>query len=86
MQGAYDLFYELFLSTEIFSYFGPLALVIIGYFLTRREKPLGIFIIIIDSLVIAHYLTFIETTPWYWWHVFILILGVMQCIFQMIDR
>ena len=86
MQGAYDLFYELFLSLEISGYLGPLALVIIGYFITKAERQLGVFIIIVDSLIIAHYFTLIDATPNYWWHIIILILGVMQCMSQFANR
>ena len=86
MQGAYDLFYELFLSLEISGYFGPLVLVVIGFFITKKEKSLGIFMIIIYSLVIATYLSMIEATPAYWWQVIILLLGVFQCTIVLIDR
>ena len=86
MQGAYDLFNELFLSTEISGYFGPLALVVIGYLLTKKEKNLGIFLIIVESLLIAQYLALIEATPDYWWQVIILLLGVILCAIQLIDR
>ena len=86
MQGAYDLFYELFLSTDISGYLGPVALVIIGYLLIQKDKPLGIFVIIVNSLIISHYLTLVEATPDYWWHIFILLLGVIQCVFQMMKR
>ena len=81
-----NIFYQLFLSTELYGYFGPLALVVIGFFITKKEKNLGIFMIIVDSLVIATYLSLIEATPNYWWHVIILILGVVQCTIQLIDR
>jgi len=86
MQGAYDFFNELFLSTEISGYFGPLGLVIIGLFITKKEKSLGIFMIIAYSLLIAQYFTLIEATPDYWWQVIILMLGVIQCTVQLIDR
>ena len=86
MQGAYDLFYELFLSLEISGYFGPLVLVVIGFFITKKEKSLGIFMIIIYSLIIATYLSMIEVTPSYWWQVIILLLGVFQCTIVLIDR
>ena len=79
-------FSELFLSLELWGYFGVLGLVVIGYLLTKKERPLGIFMIIVDSLVIAHYLTLVDATPEYWWHVFILILGVIQCTIQMMNR
>lgn len=79
-------FDELFLSLEIWGYFGVLGLVIIGYLLVQKDKGLGIFMIIVDSLVIAHYLDLVEAEPNYWWHIFILLLGVIQCAFQMMNR
>ena len=86
MQGAYDFFYELFLSLGISGYFGPLALVVIGFIITKKEKGLGIFFIIVDSLVISHYFTLIEATPEYWWHVIILLLGIILCTFQLFGK
>jgi uncharacterized membrane protein len=74
------------LSLEISGYFGPLALVVIGYLLIKQDKALGIFMFIVDSLVIWHYLTLVADTPDYWWHIIILILGVVQCVFQMMGR
>ena len=81
-----DIFYSLFLSTNMWGYFGPLALVIIGYYVTKKEKGLGIFWIIVDSLVIATYLSLVEASPGYWWHILILILGVIQCTFRLVSR
>ena len=86
MQNAYDLFYELFLTLGISGWFGPLALVIIGYLITKKERNLGIFIIIVNSLIIYHYFTLIEATPQYWWHVIILLLGVIQCTIQLMSK
>ena len=86
MQGAYDLFYELFLSLEISGYLGPLALVVIGSMIMKKDKALGIFMFIVDCLVISHYLGLVEATPNYWWQIIILLLGVVLCVFQMIDR
>ena len=85
MQGI-NMFNELFLSTELWGYFGPLGLVIFGYLFTQKDKALGIFMIIVDSLVISHYLALVDATPDYWWHIFILLLGVIQCTFQMMKR
>ena len=79
-------FDELFLSTEMWGYFGPLGLVVIGFLLTKKEKGLGIFFIIVDSLVIAHYFTLLEATPDYWWHIIILLLGVIVCMMQSVSR
>jgi hypothetical protein len=80
---AINWFEELFLSTEMWGYFGPLALIVIGYLLTKKDKNLGIFFIIVDSLLIAQYLALVAVTPNYWWQVFILILGVIQCTFRL---
>lgn len=77
---------ELFLSTEMWGYFGPLVLVIIGYLLIQKDKALGIFMVIVDSLVISHYISLVDATPEYWWHIVILLLGVIQCAFQMMSR
>ena len=79
-------FNELFLSTELWGYFGALALVIIGYTFTKKEKNLGIFFIIVDSLVIWEYLELVEATPDYWWQIIILILGVIYCTTQLMNR
>ena len=86
MQNAYDLFYELFLTLGISGWFGPLALVIIGYLITKKERNLGIFIIIVNSLIIYHYFTLVEATPNYWWHIIILLLGVIQCTIQLMSK
>ena len=77
------IFYDLFLSTGMWGYFGPLALVVIGFVVTKNEKGLGIFFVIVDSLVTAQYLALVGTTPDYWWHIFIMIFGVITCAFQM---
>lgn len=79
-------FSELFLSIEMWGYFGPLALVVIGVILTKKNKELGIFMIIVDSLIIAQYLALVDITPAYWWHVIILLLGVVQCAIQLWTR
>lgn len=78
------LFDEIFLSTDMWGYFGVLALVIVGVFVTRKEKGLGIFFIIVDSLIIWQYLQLITATPAYWWNVFILLFGVILCLTKMI--
>ena len=86
VEDVTNIFYLLFLSTELWGYFGPVGLVIIGWLLTKKEKPLGIFMIIVDSLVIAQYLALVAVTPDYWWHIIILLLGVIQCVFRTVSR
>jgi len=80
-------FSELFLSTELWGYFGPLGLVIISVLLMKKEKSLAIFFIIVDSLVIAQYLALVEATPDYWWHIIIVLIGsILTCVPVMMDR
>ena len=77
---------DFFLNTDMLGYLGPLALVVGGILITKKEKSLGIFFIIVHSLVIFQYLALLEATPDYWWQVIILLLGVVQCTIQLIDR
>lgn len=86
MQSAYDLFYELFLSTEIFGYFGPLAIVIIGYLIAKKEKTLAVLWVVVQTLIIAQYFALLEATPDYWWQIIILLMGVIISAFQLVDR
>ena len=81
-----NIFNELFLSTELWGYFGPLALVVLGFMLVKKDKTLGLVMFIVDSLVISHYLGLVEATPNYWWHIIILLIGAISCTIQMIDR
>jgi hypothetical protein len=78
--------YDLFFSTELWGYFGPLALVVVGFIVAKNEKGLGILFIIIESIAIWTYLQLVTGTPYYWWHIIILILGVILCTFQMWKR
>ena len=77
---------DFFLNTDMLGYLGPLALVVGGFIITKKEKGLGIFFIIADSLIIYQYLALVSDTPDYWWQVIILLLGVVQCTIQLIDR
>jgi hypothetical protein len=86
MMQEINWFNELFLSEEMWGYFGPLALIVIGYLVTKKDKNLGIFFIIVDSLLIAQYITLVSVTPNYWWQIFMLILGVIQCTIQLMNR
>jgi hypothetical protein len=87
MQSAYDLLYELFLSTELTGYLGPLAIVIGGYFVTIKDKALGVLWFVVECLFIAQYLTLVEETPDYWWQIIILLLGgVLVLIPKLMDR
>ena len=85
MMQEINIFEELFLSLDMWGIFGPLALVVIGYFVTQKAKGLGIFFIIVDSLIIYQYLTMVDYEL-YMWHAIILLLGVIQCSFRLASR
>jgi len=87
MQGAYDLFFELFLSTGISGYLGPLAIVMIGYVVMKRDKFLGVLWFVVECLFISQYLTLVSVTPDYWWQIFLLLIGgMMTCVYPLWDR
>lgn len=75
MQDAYDFFYEVFLSLSISGYLGPLALIVVGYILTKKATILGFLWWLVEWLFVAQYLELVDATPAYWWHVFLLIFG-----------
>lgn len=70
-----SMFYQLFLSLEMWGYIGPLALVIGGYFIVKKDRFLGVLWFVVESLVIANYMVLVSETPEYWWHIFILLTG-----------
>jgi len=77
---------ELFLSTDLQGWFGPIILVVAGILLTKKDKSLGIFFILLDSLVIYYYATLLDATPWYFWNMIIMLLGVITCMLRMATR
>jgi len=78
---------EIFLNpSDLWGWFGPLALVAIGYVVTMKYKGLGIFFIIVESLVAFTYLDLVTVTPWYWWNIYIMIFGVLSCMIAMIYK
>lgn len=87
MQGAYDLFYEIFLSTEISGYLGPLAIVILGYMVMKKDRILGILWFVVECLFMAQYFDLVSATPDYWWQIFILLFGgLFTCVYPLWDR
>jgi len=87
MQNAYDFFFEVFLSTGIIGYIGPLALIVGGYILAKKDKGLGIIAFIVQCLFAAQYLALVDVTPAYWWHIILIVVGgVLTCIAPLIDR
>ena len=84
----WDPIQALFLNDSIGGLIGPFGLLIIGFTLltNRKYKPLGGLWIIVEFIVIAQYFTLVDTTPFYWWNILILILGVIISTFQLIGK
>lgn len=79
-----NLLEELFLSTEMWGYFGPIGLVIVGYYLAKKDTFLTVLWFVVECLCASMYLDLVSVTPSYWWSVFILIIGgLFTCIFPM---
>lgn len=82
-----NIFNELFLSLEMWGYLGPFALVIIGYFLSDRDRVLGVLWFVVECLFVAQYLELVTATPDYWWHIYLILLGgLFTCIYPLWDR
>ncbi len=84
--SGYELFYFLFLSPQLWGYFGPLVIVIFGYYITKKSISLCLVWFIVESLFIANYLSLLAASPGYWWQIIILILGLIQCTFRLLGR
>lgn len=84
MMQDFNIFEELFLSTEIWGYLGPFLLIFIGYLLVRKDPVLGVLWFIIECLIIAQYVPLAAVTPFYYWHIFILSVGgVLTLVFPL---
>jgi len=84
---AYEFLYDVFLSLELWGYFGLLFLIVGGYIIAKKNTFLGILWFIVDCLFIGQYLNLVSATPQYWWHIFILLLGgLMTCVYPLWDR
>ena len=78
-------FDELFYSTELWGYLGPLALVLIGAKLTKEDKNLGVlWYIVMLFMTLYFYLPSITTYPI---QVFIMVFGgAITCIVPQLSR
>ena len=80
-------FYQLFLSVEIWSILGPALLVICGFFVAKENKGLGVIFFIVECLVVYQYFMLIDATPYYWWHIIVLMFGgIIPCGFSLSRR
>jgi hypothetical protein len=82
-----SMFFQLFFSLNMWGYLGPIAMVILGYVVANKDKVLGLLWFVVESLIIANYLTLVDATPDYWWHIFILLIGcIFTLMFSLGDR
>ena len=87
MQEFTNLFEQLFLSTEMWGYLGPLAIVAIGLLASKKDKGLGVMWFMVEMLLAWHYLQLVAATPDYWWHLIIIVLGgLATCVYPLFDR
>lgn len=78
---------QFFLSTEVWGILGPMGLVIIGYYLMKEDRTLGILWVVVEWVIAANYSSLISTTPGYAWHFFILLMGgLLTCVFPLWDQ
>lgn len=77
---------ELFLSTDIFGYLGPMGIVVGGYFVSRKSPVLAVLWFVMECLMAMQYFTLIDATPGYWWHAIILVFGgLFTCVLGAAD-
>lgn len=82
-----NIFYDLFLSSNMWGYIGPLALAIGGYYIAKKSRSLGVLWFIVDCLFISQYFELIEANPNYWWQIIILMMGCILCLIPaLMDR
>jgi len=87
IQSAYEFFYEIFLSTGISGYLGPMAIIIVGYILINKNTALGIIWFIVECLMIAQYAALLDATPDYIWQIYILLFGgLLTCVFPLWEQ
>lgn len=78
---------EIFLTTGIWGLFGPMIVIILGYFLAKESKLLAIFWWIMEILIASQYFDLVAETPAYWWNILFLILGgFFLCIFGAVGK
>lgn len=82
-----NIFNEVFLSLEMWGYLGPMALVVAGYILAKKDRGLGLIAFIVQCLFAAQYFALLEATPEYWWHIIIILVGgMLTCVVPLMDR
>jgi len=83
-------FEDLFLSTSIVGYIGPLALALIGGYLALHKKYriMAWLFFIVEMVIVAEYLQLVEAGTYdYWWQILILLFGgLFTFVYPLWDR
>lgn len=81
-----NVFEQIFYSTEVWGYIGPVALVVFGYIVSKKDKALGgLYFATVCMLVSLAYFNKFMTTPAYIWHALIVLFGgLFTCIYPAI--
>ena len=78
-------FDELFYSTELWGYLGPLALVLVGAKLTKDDKNMGVLWYIVLLFMTAYF--YLPDITTYYIQVFIMVFGgALTCIVPQLSR
>ena len=75
-----SVFYQLFLSLNLWGYLGPAALVVGGFIVMHENERVGVLWFVMECLIIAQYAALLDATPNYIWHVYILVFGSLFTI------
>jgi len=83
-----DWLHEIFLGTDIYGWFGPIIVLAIFFMIltNRKYKPLGILFLMIEALMTYTYYNLALTTPWYYWNAFIMVIGLIISMFQLVGK
>lgn len=77
MMMQIDILNQLFFSTEIYSYFGPLIFIVASIFIVQKERVTYLFFFIIEALITFRYLELISSNGWYIWHAYLMVFAII---------
>ena len=72
-----DILQQLFFSTDIYSYFGPLAFIVASIFIVQKEKVTYLFFFVIEALITFEYMELISTNGWFIWHAYLMVFAII---------
>ena len=72
-----DILQQLFFSTEIYSYFGPLIFIVASIFIVQKERVTYLFFLVVESLITYQYFTLISSNGWFIWHAYLMLFAII---------